>query len=80
MRCALAIYQRQSVIMVLAMLAPAIANLLYYSGCQPVAGSDFTPVGFIVMGFLLTWAIFPLPTGGTGAGCPGCSSPAWPTG
>ena len=53
-----AIYRRQSVIMVLAMLAPAIANLLYYLDVSPWPGLDFTPVGFIVMGFLLTWAIF----------------------
>lgn len=53
-----AIYRRQSVIMVLAMLAPAVANVLYYVELTPWPGLDFTPVGFIVMGFLLTWAIF----------------------
>lgn len=53
-----AIYRRQSAVMVLAMLVPAIANVLYYTGLTPWPGLDFTPIGFIVMGLLLTWAIF----------------------
>ena len=53
-----AIYRRQSFVMVLAMAAPALPNLLYYLGIMPWPGLDFTPVGFVIMGFLLTWAIF----------------------
>lgn len=53
-----AIYRRQSVVMVLAMLAPSVPNLVYYLGISPWPGLDFTPIGFVVMGFLLTWAIF----------------------
>ncbi len=53
-----AIYRRQSVVMILAMLAPAVPNLLYYLEITPWPGLDFTPIGFVVMGILLTWAIF----------------------
>lgn len=53
-----AIYRRQSVVMAIAMLVPATANVLYYTGLTAWPGLDFTPVGFIIMGFLLTWAIF----------------------
>jgi len=52
------IYRRQSLLLVLAVLFPVTANLLYYLDRSPWQHFDFTPVAFAVSGCLLALAIF----------------------
>lgn len=53
-----AIYRRQSTLLVLAVLVPLLANIVYYLGAGPWDHFDLTPISFAASGCLLALAIF----------------------
>lgn len=52
------LYQRQSVIILLAASAPWIGNALYISGFSPFPELDLTPFAFAITGIAFSWGLF----------------------
>jgi PAS domain S-box-containing protein len=52
------LYRRQIVALIIAALAPWIANVLYVSGNSPIPYLDLTPFAFTITIAMLAWGIF----------------------
>ena len=52
------LFRGQGVVLLLAVLAPWVGNLLYVFGLTPLPRLDLTPFGFTVTGLLVVWALF----------------------
>jgi PAS domain S-box-containing protein len=52
------LYRRQVVLMLIAMLAPWIGNVIFLTGNSPIPNLDITPFAFSISAAALTWAIF----------------------
>lgn len=53
-----AVYRWQAVVMLVAVLAPWVGNIIYLSGLSPLPNLDLTPFMFTVTVLALNWAIF----------------------
>lgn len=51
-------YRRQAVAMTVAVLAPWIGNILYFSGYSPIPYLDITPFALTITVVAFTWAMF----------------------
>ncbi len=51
------LYRQQTIVLLAAVFPPWLANLLYVSNLEPIAGWDFTPLGFALTGILLVWSL-----------------------
>jgi signal transduction histidine kinase len=52
------VFRSQALAMIIGVVAPAAANLLYVSGLNPFPGFDITPFAFSVSGCATAWALF----------------------
>lgn len=52
------LYRSQCIALVLAVLIPWIANVLYITGLSPIPGVDPTAPAFALAGVLIAWALF----------------------
>ncbi|HHY54947.1 MAG TPA: PAS domain-containing protein [Chloroflexi bacterium] len=52
------IYRPQNAILIMALAAPVLTNLVYYLGAGPWRNFDFTPLSYSISGLLMAWAIF----------------------
>lgn len=52
------IYRPQNAILIMAVAAPVLTNLVYYLGAGPWRNFDFTPLSYSISGLLIAWAIF----------------------
>ena len=52
------VYRRQAAILIVAVAAPLIGNILYLSGLNPIRPLDPTPFAFAITVVALTWGIF----------------------
>lgn len=53
-----AIYRLQNAILIAALAAPVLTNIIYYTGVGPWRNYDFTPLSYSLSGLLIAWAIF----------------------
>ncbi|MFN8464117.1 MAG: histidine kinase N-terminal 7TM domain-containing protein [Caldilineaceae bacterium] len=53
-----ALYRRQGIVILCAMVIPWIGNVLYLARLTPLSGVDWTSVSFALTGLLMTWAVF----------------------
>ena len=51
-------YLQQSIALMVAPLAPWVANIIYVFRLGPAPHMDLTPVGFVVAGLILGWGVF----------------------
>lgn len=54
------LFRRQNMILLIAVLAPWVGNVLYVSGSSPIPHLDITPFAFTISILVLTWGIFSL--------------------
>jgi PAS domain S-box-containing protein len=52
------IYRRQATVLLIAVLAPWVGNILYLSGKSPISFLDLTPFAFTLTVVALAWAVF----------------------
>ena len=52
------IYRRQTIILVIGLLAPWVGNIIYVLGLSPVPGMDFTPFAFTITVVAMAWGVF----------------------
>lgn len=52
------VYRRQTLLLVLAALAPWVGNILYVTDSTPFVGLDFTPFAFTITGLIFAVSIF----------------------
>jgi signal transduction histidine kinase len=52
------VFRSQALAMIIGVVAPAAANLLYVTGLNPFPGFDITPFAFSVSGCATAWALF----------------------
>ncbi len=52
------LYRRRAIAIAIALVVPAVGNMIYISGLSPVPGMDLTPLSFIVAGIMLSLALF----------------------
>lgn len=52
------LYRGQAIALLIAMLAPWVGNILYFSGLNPVPNLDLTPFAFTITVIALFWGIF----------------------
>ena len=55
-----ALYRRQALVILTAMLIPWLGNILYVFDLLLLPGFDWTSVSFLAAGLLMTWAVFQL--------------------
>jgi PAS domain S-box-containing protein len=51
------LHRRQAIVLIAAVLAPWLGNILYFSGLSPVPYLDLTPFAFTITVVFITWAI-----------------------
>jgi PAS domain S-box-containing protein len=51
------LHRRQAIALIVAVLAPWLGNILYFSGLSPIPYLDLTPFAFTITVVFLTWAI-----------------------
>jgi PAS domain S-box-containing protein len=51
------LHRRQAIALIVAVLAPWLGNILYFSGLNPLPYLDLTPFAFTITVVFLTWAI-----------------------
>ncbi len=54
------LYRQQRIILIFALLAPLLTDLLYVAGITPIPSFNFTPVVFSLSGLLISWNILHL--------------------
>lgn len=53
-----AVFQRQVALIIIAVLAPWVVNVIYLLGLSPAPGLELTPLVLVFSGMIFAWAIF----------------------